>query len=414
MSSHPHFPNSPIPTKASATIAGVPTKRRPSGSPPRSPSSTPASAFEYEMGTGRKPNAGFMEDFLIISGLIAVQIVGAFYTVLLKPILSLGINPPFLIIFGCLAMAFFIFPFAIALEKKKWPSKLSFTLVVQFVLIALGGVTTFQALMFVGIKKTSPAVASAMPNLAPGIIFIIAACIRLEKLDFKCYYTRTKITGTLVCLAGAVALSLLQSPVEPSVSQRSSVLPNPSPENAYKDWLIGCSCLLGAVLVLSCSTVLQAATMMEFPAPFSLCAVTSLVAAILTAVVQFITEGKLDFGQPIISIQAIISFVLLGGMLIALCVAFQTWAVLRKGPVMVSMFSPIQTVCSAVLSAIILGQVVRLESLVGMLAMFLGLYMVLWAKEKEGFGVPNAVDQQHPTETTGHDEEEGIERPLLT
>ncbi|KAL0923737.1 hypothetical protein M5K25_007807 [Dendrobium thyrsiflorum] len=413
MNNNPQSPNLPLATNTAANIAGIPTRRRPSGSPPRPPASTQAPAFDYEMTTGRKPNAEFKGDFLIISGLIAVQIIGAFYTVLLKPILSLGIKPLFLVIFGSLAMAFFIFPFAIVLEKKKWPSKLSLTLVVQFILISLGGVTTFQSLMFVGIKKTSPAIASAMPNLAPGIIFIIAACLRLEKLDFKCNYTRTKILGTLVCLTGAVALSILQSPTDPADSQRSSVLPNPSPVNVYKDWIIGCCSLLGAVLVLSCSTVLQAATMMEFPAPLSLCFVTSLLASILTTIVQFIIEGKLDFGQPTISIQAIISFVFLGGLLVSICVAFQTWAVLRKGPVMVSMFNPIQTVCSTILSTIILGQVIKFESFVGMLAMFFGLYMVLWAKMKEGFGLPNTDDQDKLTESTTS-EEEDIERPLLS
>lgn len=35
-------------------------------------------------------------------------------------------------------------------------------------------VTLFQALFLKGIKLTSPAVATAMPNLAPGLIFIIA------------------------------------------------------------------------------------------------------------------------------------------------------------------------------------------------------------------------------------------------
>jgi len=32
--------------------------------------------------------------------------------------------------------------------------------------------------MLLGIKKTTPAVASAMPNLSPGLIFVIAACFR--------------------------------------------------------------------------------------------------------------------------------------------------------------------------------------------------------------------------------------------
>jgi hypothetical protein len=38
-------------------------------------------------------------------------------------------------------------------------------------------VTGFQALMLQGMKMTSPAIASAMPNLAPGFIFVISGCL---------------------------------------------------------------------------------------------------------------------------------------------------------------------------------------------------------------------------------------------
>lgn len=48
----------------------------------------------------------------------------------------------------------------------------------MMILLQLIRVTIFQALTLVGIKKASPDIASAMPNLAPGLIFIIAACLR--------------------------------------------------------------------------------------------------------------------------------------------------------------------------------------------------------------------------------------------
>lgn len=41
-------------------------------------------------------------------------------------------------------------------------------------------VTVFQALMLDGMKKTSPAIASAMLNLAPGFIFVVAGCLRYD------------------------------------------------------------------------------------------------------------------------------------------------------------------------------------------------------------------------------------------
>lgn len=47
----------------------------------------------------------------------------------------------------------------------------------MYMLVATCRVTGFQALMLHGMKMTSPAIASAMPNLAPGIIFIVSGCL---------------------------------------------------------------------------------------------------------------------------------------------------------------------------------------------------------------------------------------------
>ncbi|EMS60570.1 hypothetical protein TRIUR3_12060 [Triticum urartu] len=69
-------------------------------------------------------------------------------------------------------------PFALNLDRNKWPSELSNRLILELVVLSLGGVTVFQALMLDGMKKTSPAIASAMLNLAPGFIFVVAGCLR--------------------------------------------------------------------------------------------------------------------------------------------------------------------------------------------------------------------------------------------
>ncbi|KAM0934318.1 putative EamA domain-containing protein [Dioscorea sansibarensis] len=327
----------------------------------------------------------FAQDFLIVAGLALVQIVNAAYMVLLTPILNLGIKPLLLIIFGNLTTSIFVLPFAVIFER----------------------VTTFQALLLQGLKKTSPAIASAMPNLAPGVIFIIAACfgyifVRFEKVNMKCKYSMTKILGTMACLSGAITMSFLQGP---SASSSSSSLP-PN-ENMNQDWFIGCSCLLGAVLVMSCTTVLQAAVMIHFQAPFTLCAVTSSLGVVITAIVQIVTGGNLDIGTPAINIWILIAVILLGGMLTASCLAFQTWCVMKKGPVLVSMFSPIQTVCSAVLASLLLGKFITLGSVGGMLVLFMGLYMVLWAKKKEG--LIYEANKEHTRDAI-----DDIEQPLLS
>ncbi|KAJ6826464.1 WAT1-related protein-like isoform X1 [Iris pallida] len=356
---------------------------------------------------------GLMEEVLIISGLVGVQLTLAFYTVFLHRILDLGVDSLFLVIAGNLATAFLLLPFALVFEKKKWPRRLSPVLMIQMLSIAIGGVTGYQVLMLTGIKMTSPAIASAMPNLAPGIIFIIAACLGFEKFSVWCKYSRTKVLGTIVCLGGTIAMSFLMSPTDaPKLTtttlQGSFILTAPGGVTISKEWILGCLYLLCAVFFLSCTTVLQAAAMLNFPAPFSLCVVTSLIGSATTALLKFTMEGKIDAGSSNFNITTIIFIVVLGGVMTSIISTFITWCVNKKGPVTVSIFSPIQTVCSAILSAVILRQIISLGCLVGMMLIFAGLYTILWAKKKEG------IDDQQNIENNATKLVHDVEKPLLT
>ncbi|KAG8080543.1 hypothetical protein GUJ93_ZPchr0007g4049 [Zizania palustris] len=257
------------------------------------------------------------EDVAISAGLVAVQLAGAAYMVVVTPVLALGLDPLFLVTFGSLSTGLFTLPFAINLERHtshyihlKWPSEFNNWLLVRFFLLALGGVTVFQALMLHGMKKTSPAIASAMPNLARAFIFIVAGCLRFERVDLRCMYTRAKIAGTLLCLGGAVTMS--------------------------------------------------AATMAHFPAPFTLCSVTSLAGAALTGAFQAVPPpAGSALARRISAYRSSSPSLLVGGVVSSVCVMFQTWALEKKGPVVVSLFSPTQTVGSAVFSALFLGRVMQ-------------------------------------------------------
>ncbi|KAF8662329.1 hypothetical protein HU200_056540 [Digitaria exilis] len=318
-----------------------------------------------------------VEDVAIVGGLLLVQCVLAGYVVFVDHLLSLGAQPLAVIIVAAVSSAAFFLPFAVALERKRWPSKVSGTLLAQFVLIALGGTTAFQELMLLGIKKTTPAVASAMPNLSPGLIFIVAACIGLERFELACKYTQAKLAGTLVCLVGAMAMSFLHS--------SSSPAPREEAGGYHYDWILGCSYLVVAAVVFSLVTVLQAVTLARFPAPLTMCSITSAMGAAFTAILQVILQGSLDMGSPKIDAKLTAGIVILGGVVVGWCVVFQSWCLGKKGPLLVSVFGPVQTLCSAILSASILqGQhMLSLGSLAGMVFMFSGLYIVLWAKRNE-------------------------------
>ncbi|KAA8522219.1 hypothetical protein F0562_012892 [Nyssa sinensis] len=321
----------------------------------------------------------------------------AWNSVFLSYLMSLGLRPFSLIILSTFATFIVLSPLSI-FERSKWPKKFSLKLLIQLVLISFGGVTLFQSLFLKGIELTSPAVATAMPNLAPGLIFLIAWAFRLERVKLSCMYSKVKIVGTLLCVIGAITMSLMHSTAQnPTAKEAQLSTPSPSTDNIFdKEKIIGCMYLMAAVFVLSSNVVLQATTLGDFPAPISLCVITSFIGVILTAIAQLIQEHRLEIGWPLVSVGNLIGYSLLVGTVSGACVSFNGWAMKKRGPVLVSMFNPIGTVISVILSLITLGESITLGSLAGMFLMFTGLYFVLWAKGREGF----SIEEEDPLERT--------------
>ncbi|OMO52482.1 auxin-induced protein 5NG4-like protein [Corchorus olitorius] len=87
-----------------------------------------------------------------------------------------------------------------------------------------------------------------------------------------------------------------------------------------------------------------------------------------------------------------------GGAVSGACVSFNGWAMRKRGPVLVSMFSPIGAVISVILSFFTLGEAASVGSLAGMFIMFTGLYFVLWAKGKEIYMDENSLGSEFDPE----------------
>lgn len=163
----------------------------------------------------------------------------------------------------------------------------------------------------------------------------------MERFDKACKYTQAKLVGTLVCLVGAMAMSFLHSPSSSSYPEAAAA---GGGSRSY-DWILGCSYLVGAAVILSLVTVLQvmnqyvqpaaaaipnqplanyyyligmddlsvdqAATVASFPAPLTMCSITSAMGAAFTAALQVILEGRLDMGSPRIDAELIAGIVIL-------------------------------------------------------------------------------------------------------
>eukprot|EP01018_Ginkgo_biloba_P024821 Gb_30800 [translate_table: standard] len=324
------------------------------------------------------------------ASLVGVQIVYGVLGVVLGDQLSKGLNPLAFVAYSNGFGALVLSPFAFFLEKKKRPT-MSLPLLCQFLLLALGGVCAFQALLLMGLKNTSPAFASAMPNLAPGIIFVMAWSLGMEKVDIKSVYSRSKIAGTVICVCGAMAMSFVRGPA------LSQLWPSPTSHSQNREDLLhiflhegnsdkritGCIYLLSAVVIVSSSMILQAETLKKYPATLSLAAITGILGSIQTAILQIILDRGINPTTWSVDWRGIVVTVVAGVICTGVALPVQAWCIQTRGTVFVAIFSPVSTLCSAMLSSLFLGDTFHVGSAMGVLLIFAGLYFVLWGKKEE-------------------------------
>ncbi|KAL0659203.1 hypothetical protein Bca4012_079788 [Brassica carinata] len=345
---------------------------------------------------------GTLEEVGIIGGLVLAQVIYAGNSVLLSQLMSLGVDPLLIVIFCTLASFVLISPLAFLLERKLWPTSLSFKLKTKLVYVSIVG--------YKGMKHTSASMATAMPNLAPAFIFVIAWAAGMEKVKLSCMYSRVKMGGTVLCVMGAFIMSLMHSTTATSSSVKA--LPIVPDDVVFdKEKILGCICLLLSICCLSSSIVLQASILVEFPA-ISMFSIVTLMGGISTVALQYVLKGSMEMGSAsVIGLGHLVGFAVLGGLVNGGGTCFSAWVIKRKGPVIVSLFSPIATVVCVLVSAFTMKESFNLGSFAGMGLMFGGLYFVLWAKGKEdcGEGDEDKEEEEESVLRTEFD----LEKPLL-
>lgn len=85
---------------------------------------------------------------------------------------------------------------------------------------------------------------------------------RLERISIRCTYSKVKMLGTLICVVGALTMSIMQSISSPATKEEVEVKLTSLPSDVTFDIhkIIGCLYLMAGVLVLSANVVLQVGT----------------------------------------------------------------------------------------------------------------------------------------------------------
>jgi len=342
-----------------------------------------------------KPHFCNLEDVGIYAAMVVIQIAFAVVGVLMGNELSEGVNPLAFIVYSNGIGGLVLIPFAFFFEKKKRPATVSLSLLGKFFLLSLSGVCAFQAFLLKGLKDTSPAFASAMPNLAPALIFLMAWALGMEKVDLKSVRSISKILGTLICVCGAVGMSFLRGPAltelwptwghSTSVSEPNSVhlVETILYQGDSGNQTRGCLYLITAVIILSMTIILQVETLKKYPAALSLTSITAILGSIQTAVLISILDKGIIPTSWLLDRTGIVAVISAGIAFNAMALPLQLWCLHKRGPVFVTVFSPVSTVCSAILSSLFLGDTLHLGSFMGVILIFVGLYLFLWGKSQD-------------------------------
>ncbi|KAL8540651.1 hypothetical protein ACS0TY_002044 [Phlomoides rotata] len=331
---------------------------------------------------------GSKPTLLMILVQITLTIVNIGYKLALNDGMPISVLVAYRFMFG----AAFIVPVAFFVERKKRPKLTRRTILYGFLCGLFGGALG-QNLYLKSLDLTSATYISAMTNLVPAMTFVIAICLRLERLEWNSLAGKAKVFGTLLGIAGAMLLTFYKGPqmtpwktninlLQTTLSQHHHHLNKGQTPNSH-------NLVLGALLgIASCACyslwlIIQAKAAEHYPCPYSITAMMTVWASIQGVVFALCTEhhdwSNWLLGWNIRLLTVVVAGILGSGMMFTLI----AWTVRMRGPLFVSIFNPLLLVMVAIAGSLFLQEKLHLGMVLGGILIIGGLYVVLWGKGKE-------------------------------
>ncbi|XP_012841042.1 PREDICTED: WAT1-related protein At4g30420-like [Erythranthe guttata] len=252
----------------------------------------------------------------------------------------------------------------------------TFGLISLLSFVGYGSVTVNQNVYFEGLYLSSSSAASALANLVPAITFIMAYILGLEKVELRSMRSVAKIIGTICCVSGAAAMALLKGP-----KLLNTIEFHNNNQTTKDTWFLGCLFLLGSTFCWSIWLILQVHVTACYPDHLSLTAWMCLIAAIQSGILTLIVEPNTSSWKLTSPLQLFCCFY--AGLGSAVTFFAQAWCIARRGPLFSAMFNPLCTVIVTVFACVFVHEELYTGSLLGGLAVIVGLYVVLWGKAKD-------------------------------
>ncbi|KAL1294749.1 hypothetical protein HN51_055584 [Arachis hypogaea] len=312
--------------------------------------------------------------------MVLAQVGYAFLYFITEASFNHGMSPFLYVTYRHIVAAVVMFPFAFFLERNERP-KLTFALFMEIFVLSLVGICVPINMYFASLRYTSPTFVASIVNVIASLTFIIAVVLRYEALDVRDPRGIAKVIGTMLSLSGVMTMTLYKGPTMRNLWRPVIHIPGKSSAAAHENWLKGS--LLAVISCVSWSVwyIMQAATLKRYPAQLSLTTWMCFVGAAQSAVFTVLIIGHKPSAWTI-GFNIDLWSTLYGGIVIAgLIIYIQLWCTEKKGPVFVTMTTPLCTILAAILAYFVFGEKLYLGSIIGATFVIIGLYLLLWGKE---------------------------------
>lgn len=294
-----------------------------------------------------------------------------------------GMSHWVLVVYRHLVAAIAIAPFALVLERKIRP-KLTLSVFIKVMLLGLLEPVIDQNLYYVGMTYTSATFTAAMVNALPGLTFIMAIAFRMERVNLKQKHGLAKVIGTLITLSGAMVMTLYKGPIVNIFgSHEMNVHSSSTASGGGQHWVAGTVMLLLSVIGWSAFFIVQSITLKEYPAELSLTALICVMGTVEGGIVALVMERN-NMSAWIVGFDSRLFAAVYSGVVCS-GIAYYVQGFVNKirGPVFVTAFSPLSMIITAILGAMVLGELIHLGTLIGATIVVTGLYSVVWGKSKD-------------------------------
>ncbi|KAL4367755.1 hypothetical protein GQ457_05G032280 [Hibiscus cannabinus] len=329
---------------------------------------------------GMKSTGSLYNQALPYVAMVLMRFGSAGMPIVAKYALNKGLSQHVLVVYRFAIATLVLAPFAIVFDRKVRP-KMTLSVFVQIVLLSLLEPAIDQNLYYTGMKYTTPTVATALCNVLPAYVFLLAWICRLEKVDVRKVQCQVKILGTIGTVGGAVIMTMFNGPMLP--------LPWTKINNHLQSTKINEDPLKGAIMILvgcvcwACFVILQAITLKSYPAELSLTTLICFMGTIEGAIVALVMERGNAAAWAIHWDSKLLAVVYSGIMCSGVAYYIGAMVIQAKGPVFYASFNPLTMIIVAIMSSFIFSEIMYLGRVIGAMVIVVGLYLVLWGKSKD-------------------------------